>query len=47
MDIQLSNLDCKAVHQLVSSVTGSTAAKDVRDLSNVVTKRTGGNPFKG
>lgn len=46
VDIQLSNLDEEAVYQIVSSVTGSTSSEgNIRALSNLVAKRTAGNPF--
>lgn len=44
VDIQLANLEATAVYQIVSSVAATVSA-DIRALSDLVHKRSGGNPF--
>lgn len=45
INIQLSNLDSTAVYQLVASMFGPSCGEEVRHLSELVEKRTAGNPF--
>lgn len=44
VNIGLENLNIAAVHQVVSSILGSSNA-NIRGLSNLVAKRSAGNPF--
>ncbi|KAI2505353.1 hypothetical protein MHU86_9059 [Fragilaria crotonensis] len=45
LDIRLENLDCAAVHQLVSSQLGPDSVDDIRELSELLWQKTAGNPF--
>ena len=44
VDIQLENLDCAAVHQILSAILENNSEK-TRELSGLVWQKTAGNPF--